>query len=315
MGFSTSFLGARMVSTTTRGMKFLTEMEQVLPRTQLTKEVNQRITKASTGRPRYDTSLMLKIYFLQLWYNLSDPWVEDAIYDRVSFQKFLDLDLLADSVPDETSILNFRHFLEQHRLQERIFRVINRVLDEKGLLVKEGTTVDATIIHAPSSTKNKDGERDSEMASTKKWHNYHFGMKVHVWTDSSSGLIHTLECTAANVHDVNVMDDLMHGEEQVVYGDSAYMSKEKYQSYTRKGIAYHVCKRWARYRKLEWLEKQMNHVFSQVRARGERAFRVIKQLWQHRKVRYRWIDKNRMQWYALAGLANVYMMRKKLLAS
>lgn len=168
MGFSTSFLGARMVNTTTRGMKFLTEMDHVLPRTQLTKEIDQKINKTSTGRPRYATLLMLKIYFLQLRYNLSDPGVEDAVYDRVSFQKFLDLDLLADTVPDETSILNFRHFLEQNRLQERIFRVINRTLEEKGLLIREGTTVDATIIHAPSSTKNNTGERDPEMASTKK---------------------------------------------------------------------------------------------------------------------------------------------------
>ena len=153
------------------------------------------------------------------------------------------------------------------------------------------------------------------MKSTKKWSNYHFWMKVHVWTDSSNWLIHSLECTWANIHDLAPIDKLLHWEEDVVYGDSAYMSDDKKKELRKKWIAYHVCKRWTRNKKLDWLDKQMNRVFSQVRARWEWAFWVIKNLWKHRKVRYRWIHKNHMQRYMLAGLCNLFMARKKLLAS
>lgn len=186
---------------------------------------------------------MLKIYFLQQWYTLSDPGVEDAIYDRVSFQKFLDLDIMADNVPDESTICRFRHFLEEKRVQKRMFKVINAMLEEHNILLKEGTTVDATIVPASSSTKNKEKKRDPEMHSTKKGNNYYFGMKTHVGTDSSNGMIHSLECTSANVHDSVMMDSLMHGQEKVVYGDSAYMSSERQSAYERKGIAYHVHRR------------------------------------------------------------------------
>lgn len=255
---------------------------------------------------------MLKVYFLQLWYNLSDPATEEEIYDRITFQKFLDIDINNDQIPDETTILRFRHFLEECKIQKRMFRVINRVLEEKWLLIKEWTTVDATIIPASSSTKNKDGKRDPEMRSTKKWNNYYFGMKAHVWTDSSNGLIHTLKCTSANVHDSVPMNDLLHGKEQVVYWDSAYMSKEKTEFYAKMWVAYHVCQRWSKHKKLDQLDKWLNRIFSKTRARWEWAFGVIKNLWKHRKVRYRWIHKNEMQRYMLAGLSNLYMMRKKL---
>ena len=193
-----------------------------------------------------------------------------------------------------------------------MFRVINQVLEEKGLLIKEWTTVDATIIPASSSTKNKDGIRDPEMRSTKKGNNYYFGMKTHVWTDSSNWLIHTIKCTSANVHDSVPMDSLLHWEEKVIYWDSAYMSKEKSEYYWKKWVAYYVCQRWSRNKKLDQLAKRMNTVLSKTRARWERAFWVIKNLWKHRRVRYRWIHKNEMQRYMLAGLSNLYMMRKKI---
>ena len=297
---------------TTRGMKFLDQLDKVIPRDKLVREIDQKITKHAVWRNRLPTKTMLKVYFLQLRYNLSDPETEDAIYDRVSFQKFLDMDILQDKAPDETTILRFRHFLEEHKLQKRMFRVINKVLEKEWLLIKEWTTVDATIIPASSSTKNKDKERDPEMHSTKKGSNYYFGMKTHVWTDSSNGLIHSVECTSANIHDINILPKLLHGKEQVIYGDSAYMSEELRQFYEQLWVAYHVCKRWARNRKLDQLDKWLNRIFSETRARGEWAFGVIKNQWKHRKVRYRGIYKNHMQRYMLAGLSNLYMMRKKL---
>lgn len=315
MSFSRSFLWARMQKVTTRWMKFLSEMEEIIPRSKLAREVNQRYTKHKVWRPRLWTEMMLKIYFLQLRYNLSDPWAEDAIYDRVSFQKFLDIDIMKTKAPDETSILNFRHFLEKHKLQRRFFRIINKILEEKWLLVKEWTTVDATIIAASSSTKNKKRARDPEMRSTKKWNNHYFWMKVHVGTDSSNWLIHSVECTSANVHDSVPMGKLLHWEEKVIYGDSAYMSKEKRAYYDKMWVSYRACQRWTKNKKLDQLDKWLNQLFSKTRARWEWAFWIIKNLWKHRKVRYRWIYKNHMQRYMLAWLSNLYMVRKKLLAS
>jgi transposase, IS5 family len=313
MSFEASFLWARMQNVTTRGMKFLDEMNKVLPRDKLTREIEQKIKKAKVWRPRYSVKTMIKIYFLQQRYNLSDPWVEDAIYDRVSFQKFLDMDILKDKAPDESTILLFRRFLEEQRLQERLFKVINQMLVTKWLLLKEWTTVDATIISAPSSTKNEENKRDPEMHSTKKWNNHYFGMKAHVGTDSQSWLIHSVICTSANIHDSKMMDQLLHWEEQVLYGDSAYMSEEKRKFYNKLWVAYHVCRRWTRYKKLDQWDKRINRIFSEVRAKWEWAFGVIKNQRKHRKVRYRWIYKNWMQRYILAAVSNIYMVRKRLL--
>ncbi len=312
MWYEASFLGARMQWITTRWMKFLDQLDKVIPRDKLEREIDQKITKHNVWRNRFPTKTMLKVYFLQLWYNLSDPETEDAIYDRVSFQKFLDMDILKDKAPDESTILRFRHFLEDHKLQKRMFKVINQLLEKEWLLIKEGTTVDATILPASSSTKNKDKERDPEMHSTKKGNNYYFGMKAHVGTDSSNGMIHSVECTAANVHDSVPIDKLLHGEEKVIYGDSAYMNQEKCGYYKKLWVAYHVCKRGSRWKKLDQLDKWLNRIFSETRARWEWAFGVIKNQWKHRKVRYRGIYKNHMQRYMLAGLSNLYMMRKKL---
>ena len=162
---------------------------------------------------------MLKIYFLQQWYNLSDPGAEEAIYDRNSFQKFLDIDLLSDTVPDETTILNFRHLLEEHKLPKKFFSIVNTILEKQNLIMKKGTSVDATIIKAPSSTKNKDKKRDKEMSSTKKGNTWHFGMKAHIGIDSQSGVVHSLETTTASEHDRAKFKDLLHVEEQAIYGD------------------------------------------------------------------------------------------------
>lgn len=314
MSFSRSFLWARMKNVTTRWMKFLGEMDQILPWEKLVREIDQRRNKQTTGRPRYSTEIMLRIYFLQQRYDLWDPTVEDAIYDRVSFQKFLDIDITQVDIPDETTILNFRHFLLEHKLQKRIFKHMNNILEEKWLLMKEWTTVDATIIHASGSTKNKDKSRDPEMWHTMKNNNHYFGMKVHTGTTSDKGLIHTIKCTPANKHDLTQLEELLHWEEKVIRGDSAYMSKQMTEKFRKKGVAYYANRRWNRWRKLDQLDKWMNHVLSKTRARGERAYGVIKNLWKHRRTRYRWIEKNEMQRYVLAGLSNMYMMRKQLLS-
>lgn len=296
-------------------MRFLEEMDKVIPRDKLVREIEQRYSKSNIGRPRLGTLLMLKIHFLQQWYNLSDPWMEEDIYDRVTFQKFLDIDIAFDQVPDETTILRFRHFLEEKKLHERFLRIINQILEDKGIMLKEWTTVDATIICASSSTKNKDKKRDPDMSSTFKWKNAYFGMKAHAWTDKDTWLIHSLEFTWANVHDSVPMEQILRGDEKVIYGDSAYMSKVKREKYRKKWVSYRICQRWSKYRKLDQLDKRVNHMFSTVRARWEHAFWVIKNLWGHRKTRYRWLFKNGSQRYMLAWLCNIYMSRKKLLAT
>ncbi len=315
MAYSTSRHASRVDNQKLRKMKFLEEMEKVIPWDKLVREVEQRYSTSKVGRPKLWTLLMLKIYFLQQRYNLSDPWMEEDIYDRVTFQKFLDIDIAFDQVPDESSILRFRHFLEEHKLQERFFKIINDVLGEQWILLKEWTTVDATIIHASSSTKNKDKKRDPEMKSTFKGKNAYFWMKAHAWTDKDTWLIHSLAFTSANVHDLVPLEKLLHGEEKVIYGDSAYMSIENRKNFYRKGVSYRACKRSTRYRKIDQLDKWMNQLFSKVRAKWEHAFGVIKHQWHHRRVRYRWLFKNSMQWYMLAWLSNLYMSRKKLLAT
>lgn len=313
MWYTTSFLWARLQNIQTRGMKFLDEMEKVIPRKDLTTLIEYQMKRHKVWRPRYDTRLLLKIYFLQQWYNLSDPWVEDAIYDRASFLKFLDLDLLAQSVPDETTILNFRHFMEENKVQEKMFIRINEILEKKWLLLREWTTVDATIIHAPSSTKNKEWKRDPEMHSTRKWNQWYFWAKAHIWTDSESWCVHTLEFTSAEVYDWNMLEELEHWEEKEVYWDSAYHSTKKLWDHLNKWVLFSVCMKWCKWKALNEYQKAVNRVYSQVRSKVEHVFGVIKNLWWHRKVRYRGLFKNHMQRYALCWLANLYRMRKYLL--
>ena len=206
--------------------KFLNQMNQVIPWKTLCELIQAFRPIAKVGRKLTDAELMLRIYCLQQWYNLSDPGAEDAIKDRLSFQRFLRLDPFIDAVPDETTILNFRHLLEKNDLQEVIFKAINQHLEDKGLLMKRGTLVDATIIAAPSSTKNKSGKRDSEMSSTRKGHQYYFGMKAHIGVDGDSSLVHSLVATKAKRHDSTQREALLHGEEQVIGGDKGYADEQ-----------------------------------------------------------------------------------------
>jgi IS5 family transposase len=259
-----------------------------------------------------DLLLMLKIHFLQQWYNLSDPGMEEAIYDRNSFQKFLDIDLLADDVPDETTILNFRHFLEEHKIPEKLFEVTNIVLEQNGLIMKKGTTVDATIITASGSTKNNAHKRDPEMKSTKKGANYHFGMKAHTGTDMESGVVHTLKVTSANESDVVQLEDLLHGEEKAIGGDKAYASDKKKKECRELGIAYTILDKAKKGKKLSSKQKKRNKKYSSIRALVEHPYQVIKHQWGHRKVRYKGLFKNTMQFFTLFMLANIFKVRRKL---
>ena len=297
----------------TRREKFLQEMDKVLPWKDLIQIIERYYPKAGNGRQPMPLEMMLRIYFMQQWYALSDPAMEDALYDIESMRRFAGIDIAADVVPDETTILHFRHLLEKHELTKKIFEKTQRYLTEKGLLLREGTIVDATIINAPSSTKNQDKTRDKEMRQTKKGNQWYFGMKAHVGTDSNTGLAHSIVVTDAGVHDSQVMDKLLHGEEEAVYGDRAYSSEKKRKEYEAKGIKWCVNRKACRHYQLTPEDVEYNHRQSQVRAKGEHAFRVVKHLWHYTKVRYKGLFKNAAQVFSLFALANLYLVRRELL--
>src|SRR5688572_26297313 len=222
MSQQTSFLSLGCMTKLTRADRFLEEMNRVVPWLELVEVVAPHWGGAQTGRKPTEVELLLRLHCLQLWYNLSDPGLEDAVHDRLSFQRFLRLDPLTQKVPDETTVLHFRHLLEAHHLAEEIFARVRAQLEQRGLLVKSGTVVDATIVASASSTKNQSGKRDPEMTSTKKGNAWHFGMKAHIGVDASSGLVHSVRTTTASVQDATVFTELLHGEEQAILGDAAY---------------------------------------------------------------------------------------------
>jgi len=291
----------------TRREQFLAEMDSVIPWRDLVRLVAPHYPKAKTGRPAMPIETMLRIYFAQQWFNLSDPAAEDALYDSESIRRFVKVDLSDDAIPDESTILRFRHLLEQHRLTEAIFAHVRDLLVTKGLLWQKGTIVDATIIHAPSSTKNGAETRDPEMKQTRKGKQWYFGMKAHVGTDRR-GLVHSLVTTDAAAADINHVSDLLHGEETVLYGDSAYRAKWLEDTCRSLGIRYRVNRRG----QLSDYQRAINRRWSQQRARGEHAFHVVKRLWGFTKVRYRGLAKNTARLHTMFALANLYMMRKKL---
>jgi IS5 family transposase len=296
----------------TRREKFLQEMDRVIPWEELLQIIGKHYPKAGNGRQPIPLARMLRIYFMQQWYGLSDPAMEDALYDIESMRRFADINLETDVIPDETTILHFRHLLEKHELTKKIFEKTQKYLTEKGLLLREGTIVDATIINAPSSTKNRDNTRDKEMKQTKKGNQWYFGMKAHVGTDTGKGLAHSVVVTDASVHDSQVMDKLMHGEEQTVYGDKAYTSEARRQEYEAKGIRWRVNRKACRHCQLTPEDVEYNHKQSQVRAKGEHVFLVVKHLWRYQKVRYKGLFKNAAQVFSLFALANLYMVRREL---
>jgi IS5 family transposase len=296
----------------TRREKFLKEMDQVIPWEELLQIIKKYYHRAGNGRQPMPLERMLRIYFMQQWYGLSDPAMEDALYDIESMRRFADIDIEADVIPDETTILHFRHLLERHKLTKKIFEKTQGYLSEKGLLLREGTIVDATIINAPSSTKNQDNTRDKEMRQTKKGNQWYFGIKAHVGTDAGRGLAHSIVVTDAAVHDSQVMDELLHGEEQAIYGDKAYASEEKKKEYEARGIKWCVNRKANRHHHLTQEDVEYNHKQSQIRAKGEHAFLVVKHLWRYQKVRYKGLYKNAAQVFSLFALANLYLVRHDL---
>lgn len=308
-----SFLSIAQNHKRLRCEKFLEEMEKVVPWNGFQHEIEPHYTEKETGRKRMDLVMMLKIYFLQQWYSLSDREAEEMVYDRNSFQKFLGIDLLSQAVPDETTILNFRHLLEEHELQKRFFAVVNEQLQTKGFLMKEGTIVDATIIAAPSSTKNKEQKRDPEMSSTKKGNQWYFGMKAHIGVDAQSGLVHHLDTTAAKTNDRIPFKKLLHGDEKAFFGDKAYGKQDDKRDARAAGKLWAISDRGAPNHPLSSSQRKRNRKFSSVRSKVEHPFQVIKCQWGFAKVRYKGLFKNTMQLFSLFTLANLFRIRKKLL--
>jgi IS5 family transposase len=296
---------------TTRRERFLAEMDAVIPWPRLVALIEPHYPKPGNGRPPLGLEKMLRIHFLQQWFDLSDPAAEDAIYDSESMRRFAGVELGEDTVPDESSILRFRHLLEEHDLGAAIFVEVRGLLEEKGLLLKQGSIVDATILSAPSSTKNRTETRDPEMKQTKKGNTWYFGMKVHIGTDKR-GVVHSLTTTHAAEADVNELPHLLHGEEAELYGDRAYWNERDRRELKRLGVRYRVNRRGTRRTPISERWRQINRSRSRVRARGEHPFLVVKRLWGFRKVRYRGLAKNTNRVYTTFALANLYRLRQRL---
>jgi len=296
----------------TRRERFLAEMNAVIPWARLVALIAPHYPVAGRGRQPLGLEKMLRIYFLQQWFDLSDPAAEDAIYDSESMRRFSGVELGVDPVPDESTILRFRHLLEAHELTAAIFAEVGTLLQERGLLLRQGTIVDATIIAAPSSTKNATQRRDPEMKQTRKGNAWHFGMKVHVGTDTR-GVVHSLTTTDAAAADITQMPALLHGCEAEVFGDRAYWNEGDRQELERLGVRYRVNRRGARSAPVSERWRTINRIRSRVRARGEHAFHVVKRLWGFQKVRYRGLMKNTARAYTAFALANLYLVRRLLL--
>jgi len=296
----------------TRREQFLAEMEHVVPWTQLRQLIEPFYPKAGTGRPPVGLERMLRIYFLQQWFNLSDPGAEEALYESRSMCRFAGIDLGREPVPDESTILNFRHLLERHELGDQMFQAVGEYLQAQGMKVANGTIVDATIISAPSSTKNKDKARDPEMHQTKKGNQWYFGMKAHIGVDSKTKQIHAVAATAANVHDSQVLEDLLHGEETRVWGDSAYTGQTVMMRQAAPCAQDFTHEKGRRNHPLDEAAKARNRTKSKVRAKVEHVFGVIKRVFGFTKVRYRGLAKNAHALFVLCALTNLYMARRRL---
>ena len=294
---------------TTRRERFLQEMDSIIPWNLLVKPIKRVYPQGHTGRPPVPLESMLRIYFLQQWYGLSDPAAEDSLYDTESMRRFVGVDM--DSIPDESTICRFRHRLEREGLTAKLFQKVEGYLSEHGLIVNEGTIVDATIIGASGSTKNSEKKRDPEMKPTRKGNQWYFGMKAHVGTDTN-GRVHSVVVTDASVHDSQMMEELVHGEEQVVYGDKAYADAGKQARFEESGVEWRVNRKGSARRKLNIADRSFNRKNNRTRARGEHAFRIVKDMWGYSKVRYRGIEKNAAQVFTLFALANLYLCRRDL---
>lgn len=311
--------GFELSAKRTRKRVFLEEMERVVPWQELLALIVPHMPVGKTGRPPYSAELLLRIHFLQQWFGLSDPAMEEALYDVPLYRQFARLDMGTSKVPDESTLLRFRHLLETHNLAARMLLVINTTLAAQGLMLKIGTVVDATLIDAPSSTKNKDGKRDPEMHQTKKGNQWFFGMKAHIGVDADSGLVHTVVGTAANNHDITQATELLHGEESTVWADAGYQGIEKRQEAKDLEVEWEIAMRPGKRKQLDTdnpsgaLMNSLEQAKASIRAKVEHPFRVIKCQFGFTKVRYRGLKKNTAQLTTLFALSNLWMARKHLI--
>lgn len=291
----------------TRREKFLERMDALIPWKRLEKRIRRHYPKGGgKGRPPYSLSVMLRIHCVQLFYNLSDPAMEDMLYEIESVRRFVGLKL-SGPIPDETTILNFRHLLEAHKLGQKLLSEINQHLDAQGLILKEGTIIDASIVAAPTSTKNKEGERDPEMHQVKKGNEWHFGMKMHIGVDAELGLVHSLSTTSANVHDITEADKLLHGDETECWGDAGYQGISQREEHQDRDIEWHVAMRPGKRKVLDpdspaAIEEQAK---ASIRAKVEHPFRYVKRVFHYAKVRYRGLHKNTERIALLLGFTNL----------
>ena len=303
----------------TRRERFLGEMEKVVPwEALLALLVPSYPTSGRPGRPPMPAGMMLRIHFMQQWYALSDPAMEDALYEIESMRRFAGLELNEDAIPDETTILKFRRFLEKHGLAVKMLEAVNAHLGEKGLLLRQGTIVDATIIQAPSSTKNRDKQRDPEMHQTKKGQQWYFGMKAHIGVDVESGLVHTVTTTPANVADVTEVAKLLHGKETTVHADAGYQGAQKRAP--KRGRTWYIAAKRGSVKAMPESElkeavKHTEHMKAAVRSKVEHPFRVVKRQFGYQKARFKGLFKNTAQVLTLFALSNLWMVRRTLLTS
>ena len=310
----------------TKREEFLEIMDEIIPWDEWVRVIEPYYPSGKRGRPPMGIEKMLRMYLLQIWFNLSDPATEDAIYDSYAMRRFTGIDFMTGDVPDETTLCKFRHLLEENGLNKLFFDAINRVMVKSGHMMRGGTIVDATIINAPSSTKNARRERDPEMHQTKKGSEWRFGMKCHVGVDAGTGLVHTMTVTAANDHDITQAASLIREDDEVVYGDSGYLGVEKRDEVNNdphlSGIDYRINRRPKSLPRvsdnaIDW-ERFIEHRKSSVRCKVEHVFRIIKCLFGYRKVVYRGLRKNENRLYAMFACANLYMLARagrKLAAS
>ena len=315
-----SSLGLGTSTKRTRRREFLDEMDRVVPWSALVAEIAPFMPEGKRGRPPFPVESLLRIHFMQQWFTLSDPAMEEALHDMPLFRDFAGLGGWDDRLPDESTILRFRHVLEKHKLAERILATVNLLLGAKGLMLRSGTVVDATLISAPSSTKNASGERDPEMHQSKKGQQWFFGMKAHIGVDADSGLVHTVRGTSGHVNDVVEANSLLHGQETDVFADAGYLGAHKRPD-AKEDVQWHVAMRPG-LRKLldkadpmDALTEQVERIKASIRAKVEHPFRVIKRQFGHVKVRYRGLAKNTAQLQTLFALANLWMVRRRLSGS
>ena len=298
----------------TRRDEFLATMDAIVPWSALCEVIEPHYPKAGNGRPPIGLERMLRIHFIQHWFNLADLACEEALYDSASLRRFVGIDLGREPVPDATTLLKFRRLLNDNKLGEALFAQVGQVLQSKGFKVNTGTIVDATIIGAPSSTKNAHKARDPEMHQTRKGQQWYFGMKLHIGVDSQSGLAHSAVVTAANVHDKHPLPDLLHGAERRVYGDSAYASQKALIEGKAPNAKDFTNQRTRRNGIVDEAVKVKNRNKSRIRSRVEHVFGVVKRLWGFGKVRYRGLTKNATRAFTALALANIYLSRQRLMA-